>query len=369
MILPLACTCIRLDLGTCTPHRAHTPSRSRPLLAILETTDGIDLPLPLTEELLDDSESHATLFEHAMQNAGATRATRFELRAALRLVRFDDERRLAAAESFLFSALSHAYGGQEADRVAAKTLRHAHTQTDEAQAQEYHRWFAPQGYSIAGSELTADGAVRLLALLRLSPADTFVDLGCATGRLTLAAAQLSRCSAVGVELSPSRHARGAAALRRLDELRSAPAGGIAAADAADAAGVAGVADTAGAAGVAGAASDSPLGERVRLLCGDVLEAPLAGATVVWCAVRPSSGRRLGAQLAANLRAQLPPGGSARLLLAGFALPPRVEGATLSAAYVFATGGDDAGPEEVVQLYGGRLGGPSVVLEYRVLAGE
>ena len=347
MILPLACTCVRLDLGTCTAHHARTPTRSRPLLARLEAIDSVDLPLPLTEHL-DDTESHAKLFEHAMQNAGATRATRFELRAALRRVRFDDERRLAAAESWLRSTLDEAYGGEEAQR-ATKTLRHAHTQTDEAQAQEYHKFFAPQGYSIAGSELTAGGAVRLLALLRLSPADTFVDLGCATGRLTLAAAAFTRCTAVGVELSPSRHAKGAAALRRLDEQLSSAAG---------------AADAAGAVGTTGGA---PLAKRVRLLCDDVLEAPLAGATVVWCAVRPSSGRRLGAQLAANLRAQLPPGGSARLLLAGFALPARVEGATLRAAYVFAGGGD--APEEVVQLYGGKLGGPSVVLEYRVVAAD
>ena len=80
----------------------------------------------------------------------------------------------------------------------------------------------------------------------------------------------------------------------------------------------------------------------------------------------------GARLAERLRRALQPGCTARLLLAGFELPTRVEGVELRSAYMFeaeAAAGADAPSDDpqVLQLYGGKLGGPSVILEYHVTA--
>ena len=123
-------------------------------------------------------------------------------------------------------------------------------------------------------------------------------------------------------------------------------------------------------GAVGGMDACDLASRVCLVQGDALEAPLEGATVVWCAVRPRFGRKIGARLAERLRRALQPGCTARLLLAGFELPTRVEGVELRSAYMFeaAAGADTPSDDpQVLQLYGGKLGGPSVILEYHVTA--
>ena len=236
---------------------------------------------------------------------------------------------------------------------------HEHTTASEVKKEEYYSHFMPHGYAIAGCELGAEGIAHLLSFVQLTPSDRFVDLGSATGRLTLAAAALTSAhSSLGVELSPSRHSQAVEALKRTGE--------------------------------------AELQSRVSLQQADLLEANLHNASVVWCAVRPSSGRRIGSAIVAKLRKGLPRGQTARLFLAGFPLPCTVSGATLRGAYLFGVaqeaivrrpvrhheraewaefvsrqGGDPASDERIpiAQLYGGQMGGPSVVIEYGIDALE
>ena len=110
------------------------------------------------------------------------------------------------------------------------------------------------------------------------------------------------------------------------------------------------------------APNGPADVEGSLVQGDLFEANLDGATVVWCAIRPVSGRRLATRLLSHLRRTIPPGGSIRLLLPAFLLPSDEPGVTLRAGYVFSEG---PGDERAAQLYGGdgKLGGPRVVLDY------
>lgn len=69
---------------------------------------------------------------------------------------------------------------------------------------EYDQLYAAEGLDPANQELTALSAAAVVRGLRLSPGDTFLDLGSATGVLTLVAASKCR-KAAGVELSRSSH--------------------------------------------------------------------------------------------------------------------------------------------------------------------
>lgn len=294
-------------------------ARRRPLVGL---GSGADLTLrPPTLTRLDYD---GALYQSAMNNLGAARATRRSLRERLFVVDSDDVS-TAAAAGHLKELLSTAYTSTaETD----SQLSHEHTGTDVTQTREYFEHFKSRGYNMGGCELTERSAVQLLSLLQLSSSDRFVDLGSATGRLVLAAAALTPARALGVELSPSRHERASTALGRL--------------------------------------ADPAARGRVTLQRGDLVDARLGDATVVWCAVRPLSGRKLGTELVARVRAALPAGVPARLFLAGFALPGSAD-AELRAAYVFAQR-DGSGPE-TTQLYGGALGGPSTVVEYEVVGDE
>ena len=103
--------------------------------------------------------------------------------------------------------------------------------------------------------------------------------------------------------------------------------------------------------------------------------------------RPASGKRLAPAIVEAVRRAIPPGDLAfaswdcpcvvtrlcfhmlshpggagvRLFLAGFCLPsPSMEGVELRAGYVFPCA-ESGGAMEVAQLYGGNLGGPSMLL--------
>lgn len=146
---------------------------------------------------------------------------------------------------------------------------------------------AGEGASAYG-EIPAPSAARLLAWLRLTSNDHFVDLGSGSGRLVLQAALSSRVgSARGVELSGFRHALAECALARL-RARGTPA------------------------------LVARL-ESVRFEAGDLRCAELASATVIYAGatVFPDP---LKLALAAHVHAQAP---SLRTLLVGGGLPARV----------------------------------------------
>ena len=209
-------------------------------------------------------------------------------------------------------------------------------------AAEYQTHFRARSYTMAGSELSPKSATRLLSLLQLSSSDRFIDLGSSTGRLTLAAAVLTPVSSVlGVELSPTRHVQAVEALKRLGSVDSG----------------------------------DWKNARVSHQQGDLLEADLENASVIWCAVQARSGRKIGTALVENIRRGLQQGATARLFLAGFQLPKTVVGATLQSAYVFGVSKQEphklsaaAHPTDMALLYGrGKNGGPVIVLEYNVAA--
>lgn len=302
-------------------------THARHMLTPLESPTLTPLKSPTLTPVTDE---RPDLLDIAFTSSGAKKQTRVLLRSRVVLVEWDP--RCSDAAAILERLLDDAYAEDAARREPAP---HMYSRTNETTTAEYFKFFHPCGYTIGGSELSAESASRIIALLDMSPSDRFVDLGAASGRLTLAAALLSpAASSLGVELSPSRSAEGSRAAAWLASAGHAAAG------------------------------------RTRWLQGDLLDAPLEGATVVWCAVRPTTGRKLAAALLANLRSSLAPGARARLLLPGFALPHADSaGATLTAGYVFE--GRAAGTS-VTQLYGdheggNNLGGPQVVLEYCVEA--
>ena len=153
------------------------------------------------------------LFDAAMNNAGASKRTRRLIRDRLWLLE-DQGPHVTVAATQLRDLLTRAYGEAEERPRGRDDMAHEHTGTDQTQVEEYFEHFRPRGYAIAGAELREESACRLLALLQLTPSDLFVDLGSATGRLTLSAAALSPARALGVELSPSRSKQGAEAVER-----------------------------------------------------------------------------------------------------------------------------------------------------------
>jgi len=153
-------------------------------------------------------------------------------------------------------------------------------------------------------------------------------------RLTLAASLLTPVTySAGVELSPSRHVEACTAYSNLID------------------------------------SGAPIAGRVKLVQGDLFAADtdLDNFSVIWCAVRPSSGKRLASEILGRVRDLLPVGGKVKLFLAGFTLPSlssEESDVSLMGGYLFQEKGPD-GDTVVRQLYGGNLGGPTMVVGYEV----
>ena len=213
--------------------------------------------------------------------------------------------------------------GAETDAVAASVQRlwsHAFdddtSMSDAKRRLEFIEFYQKQEYCSEGLEVSAETVAGVLALLRLQPVDCFVDLGSSEGRLPLAVAALSPSpldAAVGIELSPWRHARACTALARV----------------------------------------APSGSAVDLHRGDFLDAEVLSralqaarprrapqhAHTFWCGVRARQGRRVGPRLldAVKQGVSQKSGGAAataRLLVAGFALGRPEPALDLHAAYVF-----------------------------------
>ena len=182
---------------------------------------------------------------------------------------------------------------------------------------EYKEHFEAAGYARSGLELTAEVTAALLSVLALESTDRFVDLGSSEGRVPLAAAVHSPVrSAVGIELSPSRHVLATAALARIRTL---------------------------------AADGGPV-PAWEPFVGDFLDEgvlsaalPLPAGTpplreVIWCAVQARQGRKIASDLLtavhAHRRRAGVGGAPTRLLLAGFGLPDKAPGAILHCAHVF-----------------------------------
>ena len=273
---------------------------------------------PLTNDI-----AHAGMLRLVLSNAMCSKKARQALSDKLILV--GDSPSCNSAAARVAEACEHVYDEHSPASAFSATPKHF--------KDEYFSIFQPLGYDIAGLELKPRTAAMLLSLLQLKPSDHFVDLGSAGGRLVLTAALLSPVGrATGVELSPSRVEDARRALGRLASVNG-PAW----------------------------AQSMQLTERVSLVQGDLFEANLDGATVVWCAIRPVSGRRLATRLLSQLRRTIPPGGSMRVLLPAFLLPSDEPGVTLRGGYVFS---DGPGDTQAAQLYGdGKLGGPRVVLDY------
>ena len=272
-------------------------------------------------------ERHAAMIEQCLTNAMASKKSREALRE--RLVLMSDSEDIHAATASLATAFESAFDPPKAPASAFSS-------TPAQFKHEYFEYFRPMGYDMAGLELQPRTCAMLFSMLQLTASDRFIDLGSANGRLVLAAALLTpvQCAA-GVELSPLRTEEARRALARL------------------------------------ASADGSwtrarcLEERVAFNCGDLFNADVAGMNVVWCAIRPASGRRLAGRLLDMLRRALPPGGSMRLLLPSVLLPANADGATLQAGYVVGSEGDI---DRAAPLYGGdKLGGPRVILDYKVVA--
>ena len=170
----------------------------------MERPDPPTLPSPTLTPLV--AASHAPIVEHVLSNAMCSKKAREALRA--RLVLVGDSPGCDAAAAALDAACAGAYDAAAPHSQFSTTPPHF--------KDEYFGIFQPRGYDIAGLELEPRSIAMLLSLLRLSPADRFLDLGSASGRLVLATALLTPVGhAAGVELSPSRTADAQQALARL----------------------------------------------------------------------------------------------------------------------------------------------------------
>ena len=115
----------------------------------------------------------ADLVEAQMKKLGASRPTMRILEQKVQLVKSET----AVGASALNSMLDDAYVCSE-----SQESRHGHTRNSERSQSEYFTFYKEKGYDIAGSELDAESAMRILSILRLSEEDTFIDLGSASGR-------------------------------------------------------------------------------------------------------------------------------------------------------------------------------------------
>jgi len=211
----------------------------------------------------------------------------------------------------LMRALVAAYGGKE-----EASSRHGNSRNSQQTADEYFAFYKEKGYDIAGSALALPVMLPVLSALRLDPEkDVFMDLGSGAGRLTNAVALMTGCHSIGVELSPSRHDEALAAKAQLCKSQC------------------GTLDS--------------LIEKVTFLQGDLLETDMKGATVVWCAVRPSAGKRIASDLIRLIRRNS--SAVVRLFLIGYCLTEQEE---LHAAHIFV---DSMESRAIQQLYGGNLG--------------
>ena len=245
----------------------------------------------------------------------------------------------------------------KAEKLWQQTYIDDHLDESGSEKAEYSDHFAAHGHSRSGLEMSAECAAALLAIVGLTANDRFIDLGSSEGRLPLAAALLTAVqSAVGIELSASRHELAIAAQKRLHDL-----------------------------GLEDGAS------RMRPCLGDFLDDVVLSAAlshgvsqrdVIWCAVTARQGKRIAARLLEAVQRQrrlagADAGGPTRLLLAGFALPDNSVGVTLHAGYVLVREAADAAEGGGVQLDDIRRAipligagaadspGPRMLLEYHV----
>jgi len=116
-----------------------------------------------------------SLVDAQLKKLGASRGTMTALKDRIFMV--DTEAAVAMGTSVLENFLDVAYGG-----LNRTESRHGHTCNSKENAEEYFTYYREAGYDIAGSELNAESAVRLLSLLGLTAEDRFLDLGSASGR-------------------------------------------------------------------------------------------------------------------------------------------------------------------------------------------
>jgi hypothetical protein len=220
----------------------------------------------------------------------------------------------------------------DAARCASNVLR----------GEEFERLFWPERLSPSNCELGAAAAVALLRCFALSASDRFLDLGCARGRVVLAAFGTTACArCAGVELSPSDHALASAARRRCLARCAVGSGGESGA----------------------AARRLP-----PFHCGDLRAHPaLREYSVLYCAIRGDASRPVVmADLLDRLLVDPPRAAGApptRLILAGFGLDVKgtAHEGRVRLARAYALRAPDAA---ALALYGAKEG-PRVLLEYEV----
>ena len=195
---------------------------------------------------------------------------------------------------------------------------------------EFIELYQKHEYCAEGLELSAEATAGVLALLRLQRVDCFVDLGSSEGRLPLAVAALATPpleAAVGIELSPWRHARASAAMARV-----APSCAALALHWGD------FLEAALLSRALQAARPHSTPQHAHQHAHQPQHAP-ARAYTFWCGLRARQGRRVGRRLLEAVQrgvAQQSGGAAAttRLLVAGFPLGRPGPALELHAAYVF-----------------------------------
>lgn len=249
----------------------------------------------------------------------------------------------AAAHDLVASGVLDDDAEVSADNAAARSASNAQ------RGEEFERLFWPERLSPSNCELGAAAAVALLRCFALSADDRFLDLGCARGRVVLAAFGTTACArCAGVELSPSDHALASAARRRC---------------------LARCADRNGAESGASARRLPPFH------CGDLRAHPaLREYTVLYCAIRGDASRpAVMADLLDRLLVDAPAPRAAgrtprttRLILAGFGLDVKgtAHEGRVRLVRAYALRAPDAA---ALALYGAKEG-PRVLLEYEVRAG-
>jgi hypothetical protein len=195
---------------------------------------------------------------------------------------------------------------------------------------EFVELYQKHEYCAEGLELSAEAVAGVLALLRLQRVDCFVDLGSSEGRLPLAVAALATPpleAAVGIELSPWRHARACTAIGRVAPSCSALAlhqGDFLEGELLSRA--------------LQAARPHSAPQHAHPHAHQPQHAPARSYTF-WCGLRARQGRRVGRRLldAVQRGVSQKSGGAAattRLLVAGFPLGRPGPALQLHAAYVF-----------------------------------